>query len=108
ALARSTWLGSQDIGGELPRRSDLLRSEKELAMNHFTRRTMLQRGGMLGGILALDAVSPALAGTTPAASSVKFKAIDAALREGISKNDVAGVVAIAATPKGVVYEGAFG
>ena len=40
--------------------------------------------------------------------SVKFKAIDAALRGGISKNDVAGVVAMAATPKGVVYEGAFG
>ena len=39
---------------------------------------MLQRGGMLGGILALDAVSPAMAGATPAASSVRFKAIDAA------------------------------
>jgi methyl acetate hydrolase len=63
---------------------------------------------MLGAILALDAVSPALAGTTPAASSVRFKAIDAALRGGVSKNDVAGVVAMAATPKGVVYEGAFG
>ena len=29
-------------------------------MNHLTRRTMLQRGGMLGAILALDAVSPGL------------------------------------------------
>jgi len=77
-------------------------------MNHITRRTMLQRGGMLGAVLALDAVSPALAGTTPAGSSARFKAIDAALRGGVSKNDVAGVVAMAATPKGVVYEGAFG
>src|SRR4030088_1795301 len=77
-------------------------------MNLLTRRTMLQRGGMLGALLALDAVSPALAGTTPAASSVRFKAIDAALQGGVSKNDVAGVVAMAATPKGVVYEGAFG
>src|SRR5882762_2881821 len=77
-------------------------------MNHITRRTMFQRGGMLGAVLALDAVSPALAGTTPAASSVRFKAIDAALRGGVSENDVAGVVAMAATPKGVVYEGAFG
>ena len=77
-------------------------------MNHITRRTMLHRGTMLGAVLALDAVSPALAGTTPAASSVRFKAIDAALREGVSKNDVAGVVAMAATPKGIVYVGAFG
>src|ERR1700681_1560940 len=77
-------------------------------MNHITRRTMLQHGGMLGTVLALDAVSPALAGTTPAATSVRFKAIDAALRGGVSRNDVAGVVAMAATPKGVVYEGAFG
>ncbi|ODA94477.1 serine hydrolase [Mesorhizobium sp. SEMIA 3007] len=77
-------------------------------MNHLTRRTMLQRGGMLGAILALDAVSPALAKTTPAGSSMRFKAIDAALREGVSKNDVAGVIAVAATPKGMVYEGAFG
>src|SRR3979490_3164778 len=77
-------------------------------MNHLTRRTMLQRGGMLGSVLALDAVSPTLAGTTPAASSARFKAIDAALRGGISKNDVAGVVAMAATPKDIVYEGAFG
>jgi methyl acetate hydrolase len=76
-------------------------------MNHITRRTMLQRGGMLGAILALDAVSPALAGTTPAASSVRFRAIDAAFRGRVSKDDVAGVVAMAATPKGVVYEAAF-
>jgi methyl acetate hydrolase len=77
-------------------------------MNHLTRRTMLQRGGMLGAVLALDAVSPALAGTTPAGSSARFKAIDAALRGGVSRNDVAGVIAVAATPKGMVYEGAFG
>src|SRR3981081_4766937 len=76
-------------------------------MNHITRRTMLQRGGV-GVFVALDAVSPRLAGRPPAASSVRFKAIDAALRGGVSKNDVAGVVAMAATPKGVVYEGAFG
>src|ERR1700676_3364561 len=94
ALARPTRLRSRDIGGERPRRSDLHRSRKELAMNHLTRRTMLQRGGMLGAVLALDAVSPALAETTPAGSSARFKAIDAALRGGVSRNDVAGVVAI--------------
>ena len=30
-------------------------------MNHLTRRTMLHRAGMLGAILALDTVSPAVA-----------------------------------------------
>jgi len=59
-------------------------------MNRITRRTKLQRGGMPGAVLAVDAVSPALAGTTPATSSVRFKAIDAALWEGVSRNDVGG------------------
>ncbi|MDT3379601.1 serine hydrolase domain-containing protein [Labrys neptuniae] len=77
-------------------------------MNPITRRTMLQRGSMLGPILALDAISPALAGTTPAVSSRRFKAIDAAMLDGVSRKDVAGVVAMAATPKGIVYEGTFG
>jgi CubicO group peptidase (beta-lactamase class C family) len=63
---------------------------------------------MLGAVLALDAASPALAGTTPAASPRYFTAIDAALRGGVSRHDVAGVVAMAATPEGIVYEGAFG
>ncbi|MBS7533331.1 beta-lactamase family protein [Ancylobacter sonchi] len=34
--------------------------------------------------------------------------MDAALRGGVSRNDVAGVVAMAATRKGLVYEGTFG
>ncbi|PWT90365.1 MAG: 1,4-butanediol diacrylate esterase, partial [Proteobacteria bacterium] len=34
--------------------------------------------------------------------------VDAALRAGVSANDVPGVVAMAATEAGVVYEGAFG
>lgn len=77
-------------------------------MNQMTRRTILQRGGFLGGLLALDAVRPALAATRPAASLRSAGAIDAALRGGVSRNDVAGVVAIAATRKGLVYEGTFG
>lgn len=74
-------------------------------MNPITRRTVLQGGGMLGAILA---VNPALAGTTCAASLRNSKAIDAALLGGVSRNDVAGVVAMAATPEGIVYEGTFG
>src|ERR1700751_2627251 len=106
-IARLKTAMSSNIAGERPIESNFLRSRKELAMNSLTRRTMFQRGGMLGGILALDTVSPALARTTPAGSSVRFKAIDAALRGGVSRNDVAGVIAVAATPKGMVYEGAF-
>lgn len=77
-------------------------------MNQVTRRTILQRGGLLGGLLALDAVSPAFAATRPAASLRSAGAIDAALRGGVSRNDVAGVVAVAATQEGMAYEGAFG
>ncbi|HLZ65354.1 MAG TPA: serine hydrolase domain-containing protein [Aliidongia sp.] len=77
-------------------------------MNEVTRRTLLQRGGMLGAILALDTVRPVPAGAVPATSSRRFKAIDAALAAGVSKNDVAGVVALAATPRELIYEGAFG
>ena len=47
--------------------------EKDTAMKSISRRTVLQRGGMLAAVLAL-----------------------------------AGVVATAATPKGVVYESGFG
>ncbi|MBZ9921890.1 MULTISPECIES: serine hydrolase domain-containing protein [unclassified Mesorhizobium] len=77
-------------------------------MNPITRRTMLQRGSMVGAILALDAVNPALAGTAPLASLRNSAAIDAALLGGVSRHDVAGVVAMAATPNGIAYEGAFG
>lgn len=64
--------------------------------------------GSAGSLLALDTAGPALAGANPAGSSVHLKAVDDALLGGVSRNDVAGVIAVAATPKGVVYEGAFG
>ncbi|MFI0849692.1 serine hydrolase domain-containing protein [Mesorhizobium sp. IMUNJ23232] len=63
---------------------------------------------MLGALLALDAVSPALAATRPTASLRSAGAIDAVLGGGVSRNDVAGVVAMAATNNGIVYEGTFG
>lgn len=52
-------------------------------MNHLTRRTVLQREGMLGTILAVDTVDPALAKTAPAGSSVLFNTIDAASETNI-------------------------
>src|SRR5260221_4777871 len=77
-------------------------------MNEMTRRTLLQRSGMLRAVLALDVVRPMPAGAVPGASSRRFKAIDADLTAGVSRNDVAGVVALAATRQGLIYEGAFG
>jgi methyl acetate hydrolase len=48
-------------------------------------------------------------GTEPANEAVgTLPQIDAALRAGVSAGDVPGVVAMAATEAGVVYEGAFG
>ena len=77
-------------------------------MNEMTRRTLLQRSGMLGAVLALDVVRPVPAGAVPAASPRRFKTIDAELAASVSSNDVAGIVALAATPQGLIYEGAFG
>jgi methyl acetate hydrolase len=77
-------------------------------MSQASRRTILQRGGLLTALLTLDAASPAFAATRPAASLRSARAIDAALRGGVARNDVAGVVAMGATRDGLVYEGTFG
>ena len=77
-------------------------------MNEMTRRTLLRRSGMLGAVLALDVVRPVPAGAVPAASPRRFKTIDAELAASVSRNDVAGIVALAATLQGPIYEGAFG
>jgi hypothetical protein len=55
----------RSVGRERPSKPDFLRSRKELAMNHVTRRTMLQGGGMLRAVLALDAVSLGFLIATP-------------------------------------------
>jgi len=77
-------------------------------VDQMTRRAMLQRGGLFGAALALDAASPVAAHAGRLLSSPRFRGVDVALGEGVARKDVAGVAAIAATPKGVVYEGAFG
>jgi len=63
---------------------------------------------MLGAALALDASEPSVAKAAGAMPIARFKAIDDALVASVVRQDVAGVVAIAATPRGIVYEGAFG
>lgn len=77
-------------------------------MNEITRRTILARGGLLGGVACLTTARPTLAWAAPAAGSRKFKAIDTALQNAVAAKDVAGVVAVGANRDGVVYEGSFG
>jgi CubicO group peptidase (beta-lactamase class C family) len=69
---------------------------------------LLQRSSALGAVLALDVARPEPARAMTAASSHRFNAIDTDLAAGVFRNDVAGIVALAATPQGLIYEGAFG
>jgi methyl acetate hydrolase len=64
------------------------------------RRAMFQRAGGLG---AFAAFNPALAEPPPLISSNGFKAIDTALQDGVLRKDVAGVVALGATPEGFCH-----
>src|SRR4030088_700433 len=60
----------------------------------------------LGASVAAFATLPALAARD--AKRGQFKSIDEALARGVSNGAVAGVVALAADSRGVVYEGAYG
>lgn len=77
-------------------------------MNEMTRRTVLTRGTMAAAAAHLGATAVQAAGEAPRHSSGKFKAIDAAMLKAVNDRSVAGAVAMAATPKGMVYEGLFG
>ena len=71
-------------------------------MVEFTRRQAL-------GAAAATAVTAAgLARSTTAARAMERAEIDQALRQGVAPGGLAGVVALAATDKGALYEGAFG
>src|SRR6202047_3958354 len=75
-------------------------------MPGINRRAFLARGSLLtaGAALGAGALLPSVAWATPGA----FAPIDAALRRGVKTGAVTGVAAMAATPDGVVYDGAFG
>jgi methyl acetate hydrolase len=77
-------------------------------MNEITRRRVLEGGGLVGAVACLTAGRPALALARPQRGSRHFEAIEAALRNAVAANDVAGVVAVGADQDGVVYEGTFG
>jgi CubicO group peptidase (beta-lactamase class C family) len=77
-------------------------------MNEINRRAVLVRGSMLAAAACLGAggVQPAFA--SPVGRSKRFKEIDRTMTAAVNRGDVAGAVAMGATPEGVVYEGAFG
>jgi methyl acetate hydrolase len=73
-------------------------------MNDMTRRAVLTGGAALAGGRFLEA-----AGLKPAfATPTRFAAVDKALHRAVEERDVAGVVAIGATPNGIAFEGAYG
>jgi len=73
-------------------------------MNDMTRRAVLTGGAALAGGRFLEA-----AGLKPAfATPNRFGAVDKALHRAVEERDVAGVVAIGATPNGIAFEGAYG
>src|SRR6202035_3467103 len=73
-------------------------------MNDMTRRAVLTGGAALAGGRILEA-----AGLKPAfATPNRFGAVDKALHRAVEQRDVAGVVAIGATPNGIAFEGAYG
>jgi CubicO group peptidase (beta-lactamase class C family) len=77
-------------------------------MNGMSRRAILTGAATLAAGTALGFGEP---GPVPAPAlrrSARFDPIDAALYSAIQNGDVAGVVALAATPTGIVYEGALG
>jgi CubicO group peptidase (beta-lactamase class C family) len=77
-------------------------------MNDMTRRAVLAGGGALIASRVLGRAEQGPASARPLGRPARFEAIDAALRRAIENGDVAGVVAMGATPKGIVYERAFG
>ncbi|WP_457299827.1 serine hydrolase domain-containing protein [Phyllobacterium sp. P5_D12] len=69
---------------------------------------MLTRGTMGAAAACLGASAVQAATQRPRLKNAKFKSIDAAMQKAVNDRTVAGAVAIAATQKGIVYEGLFG
>ena len=77
-------------------------------MNEITRRAVLTRGTMAVAAAYLGASAVQAASQSPRLKNAKFKSIDAAIEKAVNNRTVAGAVAMAATQKGIVYEGLFG
>jgi methyl acetate hydrolase len=78
-------------------------------MHEFSRRAVLAGGGLLAAATYLGVgSSDAAQARVPPVGKGRFNAIDAAMLRNVDAGAVAGVVAVGATPGGLVYEGAFG
>ncbi len=77
-------------------------------MNEMTRRTVLTRGTMAAAAAYLGATAVQAASESPRHLGGKFKSIDAAMSKAVNDRTVAGAVVMAATRKGMIYEGLFG
>lgn len=77
-------------------------------MHIISRRAVLTGGSLLAAGIALGATTLEPGKVSQQVESNGFGSIDAALRRAVEIGAAAGVVAVGATPKGVVYEGAFG
>src|SRR5215468_9180360 len=80
-----------------------------MTVNSQTRRTVLKTAAVMSAAASLGkfATTTALA-ATEAAKSTARASIDQALRQAAEARSVPGVVAMAATKDGVLYQGAFG
>ncbi|MCF6121755.1 class A beta-lactamase-related serine hydrolase [Mesorhizobium sp. M7A.F.Ca.CA.001.07.2.1] len=78
-------------------------------MNAISRRSLLARGGLLlaAGAAAVNTPVHALAANRQARSG-NFKSINMAMEQAVRDGIVAGVVATAAGPDSMIYEGTFG
>jgi CubicO group peptidase (beta-lactamase class C family) len=77
-------------------------------MSEITRRAVLTRGTMAAVAAYLGASAVRAASQSPRLKNAKFKSIDAAIQRAVNDRTVAGAVAMAATQKGIIYEGLFG
>jgi methyl acetate hydrolase len=74
-----------------------------------SRREILKVGAVLAATASFPASIRFAAAQSKAAGAAHPNAqIDAVLRRAVDTKDVPGVVAVAATDKGILYEGAFG
>jgi CubicO group peptidase (beta-lactamase class C family) len=77
-------------------------------MHDFNRRAFLARGSMFAAGAALDTAALQPTGAFAGRASGDFAVIDVALGEAVANGAVLGVVAMGATPEGIIYDGAFG
>jgi methyl acetate hydrolase len=84
--------------------------DHELRKRGTSRREILRQATLLAAAGALGAGDPARAGADDAKSAAAsgLPQVDDALRTAVNAREIPGVVAMAATDQGIIYEGAFG